>query len=68
MLALLVNFLIFCVVIYIGYLGLDFLIERMKPPPRIAQMIYAICGLVVFILLLELLGVYRTGWNLPRFR
>lgn len=64
----LISLVVFCVVAYILYLIVTFVVSHFGLPAPIPQIIMAIFGLIILLMFLDSVGLYDSGFTVFRFR
>lgn len=62
MISFLIALVVFCVVAYILYLIVGFIVGFFGLPAPIGQIVMAIFGLIILLLFLETVGLYPGAW------
>ena len=68
MISFLITLVIFCIVAWILYLIVQFIVGHFGLPSPIPQIIYAIFGLILLLAFLDMMGLYSSGVRWPRLR
>ena len=64
----LISLVVFCVVAYILYLIVSFVVGHFGLPAPIAHIVMAIFGLIVLLLFLDSVGLYDSGVSVFRLK
>ena len=67
MVPFLISLVVFCVVAYILYLIVSFIVGHFGLPAPIGQIVMAIFGLILLFMFLDLVGLYSSGLSKFRF-
>jgi hypothetical protein len=68
MVPFLVSLVVFCVVAYILYLIVNFVVSHFGLPAPIAHILMAIFGLIILLLFLDAVGLYSSGLSVYRWK
>jgi hypothetical protein len=67
MVPFLISLVVFCVVAYILYLIVNFIVGHFGLPSPIGQILMAIFGLIILLMFLDAVGLYNSGMSVFRF-
>ena len=68
MVPFLIALVVFCIVAYILYLIVSFVVTHFGLPAPISHILMAIFGLIILLMFLDAVGLYDSGMSVFRFR
>ena len=64
----LISLVVFCIVAYILYLIVGFVVGHFGLPAPLAQVLMAIFGLIILLMFLDSVGLYQSGLSVWKFK